>query len=87
MPLHGLTLDLAASMGIALYPQHGATADDLMQKADVAMYAAKEMRSGFEVYSPNQHQFNTRSSSICSAKCAAPSNAASSLCTSNRRRA
>jgi diguanylate cyclase (GGDEF)-like protein len=57
MPLHGLTLDLAASMGIALYPQHGATADDLMQKADVAMYAAKELRSGFEVYSPNQHQF------------------------------
>jgi diguanylate cyclase (GGDEF)-like protein len=57
MPLHGLTLDLGASMGIALFPQHGATADDLMQKADVAMYAAKELRSGFEVYSPNQHQF------------------------------
>jgi diguanylate cyclase (GGDEF)-like protein len=57
MPLHGLTLDLGASMGIALFPQHGATPDDLMQKADVAMYSAKELRTGFEVYSPNQHQF------------------------------
>jgi diguanylate cyclase (GGDEF)-like protein len=57
MPLHGLTLDLTGSMGIALFPQHGATPDDLMQKADVAMYAAKELRSGYEVYSPSQHQF------------------------------
>ncbi|MEA2507446.1 MAG: hypothetical protein QOH48_2064 [Actinomycetota bacterium] len=57
MPLHGLTLDLAGSMGIALFPEHGATPDDLMQKADVAMYAAKEMRTGYEIYSPSQHQF------------------------------
>ncbi|MEA2510367.1 MAG: hypothetical protein QOG21_2449 [Actinomycetota bacterium] len=57
MPLHGLSLDVAGSMGIAMFPQHGATPDDLMQKADVAMYAAKELRTGYEVYSPNQHQF------------------------------
>jgi diguanylate cyclase (GGDEF)-like protein len=57
MPLHGLTLDLGASLGIAMFPQHGATPDDLMQKADVAMYAAKELRTGYELYSPHQHQF------------------------------
>jgi diguanylate cyclase (GGDEF)-like protein len=57
MPLHGLTLDVTGSLGIALFPEHGATPDDLMQKADVAMYAAKEMRTGFKVYSPTQHQF------------------------------
>jgi diguanylate cyclase (GGDEF)-like protein len=57
MPLHGLTLDLSGSMGIAIFPEHGATPDDLMQKADVAMYAAKEFRSGYKLYSPSQHQF------------------------------
>jgi diguanylate cyclase (GGDEF)-like protein len=57
MPLHGLTLDLAGSMGIAMIPRHGATPDELMQKADVAMYAAKEFRSGYKVYSATQPQF------------------------------
>lgn len=36
-----LHLQLGASIGIALYPQHGENADALIRAADTAMYAAK----------------------------------------------
>ena len=39
--LSELTLEVHSSIGIALYPQHGQEAKTLLQKADVAMYAAK----------------------------------------------
>jgi diguanylate cyclase (GGDEF)-like protein len=45
------SLDVTASIGIALYPDHGAGVDELMQRADVAMYAAKHDHSGHQVYS------------------------------------
>jgi diguanylate cyclase (GGDEF)-like protein len=32
---------VTASLGIALYPEHGLTVDELLSKADAAMYAAK----------------------------------------------
>ena len=47
-----LSLDVRASVGLALYPDHGVTSDLLMQRADVAMYVAKESKAGFVVYSP-----------------------------------
>ena len=34
-------IHIGASIGIALYPAHGATAKELMKRADMAMYAAK----------------------------------------------
>jgi diguanylate cyclase (GGDEF)-like protein len=52
VPLEGLHLDLDASMGIALSPQHGADFDSLMRRADVAMYVAKERGLSYEVYNP-----------------------------------
>ena len=39
-----------ASIGIAAYPRHGADAELLLQRADVAMYQAKDGRTGYEVY-------------------------------------
>jgi diguanylate cyclase (GGDEF)-like protein/PAS domain S-box-containing protein len=42
------------SIGIAVSPQHADDADDLIRRADVAMYAAKRARSGFSVYSADQ---------------------------------
>lgn len=39
-------LQTKASIGIAVYPQHGVTATDIMQHADVAMYHAKEKGGG-----------------------------------------
>jgi diguanylate cyclase (GGDEF)-like protein len=49
--LAGSTLHVDASIGIALYPQHGSTHAELLRCADVAMYRAKRERSGTAVYS------------------------------------
>jgi diguanylate cyclase (GGDEF)-like protein len=46
----GEPVDLGASIGIAVYPEHGDTPQLLLQHADVAMYAAKHGDSGFTVY-------------------------------------
>ena len=42
------------SIGIATYPAHGSGGQELLQKADVAMYLAKGDRSGFAVYPPER---------------------------------
>lgn len=39
--LQGQNVYVSASMGIAMYPAHGATCSELVQRADQAMYAAK----------------------------------------------
>jgi diguanylate cyclase (GGDEF)-like protein len=49
--LEGVTIHLAASMGAALAPRHGRDADTLMQRADVAMYVAKDEKRGYMLYS------------------------------------
>src|SRR5690606_11613366 len=52
--LDGMDLDLEASIGIALYPDHAPDFELLMQRADVAMYVAKEQRTGVELYAPHK---------------------------------
>src|SRR5205085_1386897 len=46
----GLALQVEASIGIAMFPEHGRTVDAVMRAADVAMYVTKEQRSGYEFY-------------------------------------
>ena len=46
---HGETF-IAASIGIALFPGDGTTAEDLLQHADMAMYRAKEKGRGTHVF-------------------------------------
>ena len=48
--LESMTFDLQASVGIAIYPDDATGFEQLMQRADVAMYLAKERRSGIERY-------------------------------------
>jgi diguanylate cyclase (GGDEF)-like protein len=62
--LHDVALDLEASIGIALYPAHAADADALMQRADVAMYHAKETRSGIETYDSDRDPHSTQRLSL-----------------------
>ncbi|MET7461601.1 EAL domain-containing protein [Nonomuraea sp. NPDC005501] len=52
--LEGMTFDLDGSVGIALYPDHAPDFELLLQRADVAMYLAKESRTGVELYQPNK---------------------------------
>ena len=49
--LEGITLDVQASMGVAICPKHGKDADTLMQRAEYSMYAAKQRTSGHAIYS------------------------------------
>jgi diguanylate cyclase (GGDEF)-like protein len=44
--IHGETLAVAASIGIAVYPDDDADTDALLEKADLAMYAAKHRGKG-----------------------------------------
>ena len=46
----GMSFDIEASVGIALYPDDASGFELLMQHADVAMYLAKERRTGVERY-------------------------------------
>jgi diguanylate cyclase (GGDEF)-like protein/PAS domain S-box-containing protein len=48
--LQRLLLDVEASVGIVLFPEHGDSVDVLLQRADVAMYAAKRGGSSFAFY-------------------------------------
>jgi diguanylate cyclase (GGDEF)-like protein len=48
--LAGMTFDIQASVGIALFPDEADGFEQLLQRADVAMYVAKERRSGIERY-------------------------------------
>jgi len=50
-PLEGETLDIGATVGIAVAPAHGAQAEQLLSRADVAMYAAKGSLAGLAVFS------------------------------------
>ncbi|HEX6469051.1 MAG TPA: EAL domain-containing protein [Streptosporangiaceae bacterium] len=52
--LEGTSFDLEASVGIALCPDHALDFESLLQRADVAMYVAKESRSGVEVYTADK---------------------------------
>ncbi len=45
-------LHLAASVGIAVYPDHGLDIETLLRAADQAMYEAKNRHSGLEMHQP-----------------------------------
>ncbi len=45
-------LDVQASMGLALHPEHGADVDTLLQRADIALYDAKKQRGSVRLYEP-----------------------------------
>jgi diguanylate cyclase (GGDEF)-like protein len=43
------------SIGIAIYPEHGTTAEDLVARADIAMYQAKDQgKNTWSVYDPER---------------------------------
>jgi diguanylate cyclase (GGDEF)-like protein len=55
----GLSHEIDASLGIALHPQHGSDFETLLQRADVAMYVAKENGTRVQVYSAEIDRHST----------------------------
>ena len=56
--LRGVAVELEASIGVALCPDHGTDVNTLVQRADVAMYDAKRARSGVATYSPERDPYS-----------------------------
>jgi diguanylate cyclase (GGDEF)-like protein len=51
--LEGMSFVIEVSIGIAMFPEDSTAAELLIQRADVAMYLAKQRRSGVERYVPD----------------------------------
>ena len=58
-PVEAIDVQIGASVGIAVFPQHGHDAGTLMRHADVAMYQAKTSHSGQAFYAHEEDR-NTR---------------------------
>ena len=54
--LQGRAVEVGGSIGIALHPPDGADTAALLRQADVAMYQAKQARSGYVVYRAEQDE-------------------------------
>ncbi len=55
-----LQLRVDASIGIALFPDHGEDADTLLKRVDVAMLRAQQNRNGFAFYEAEYDQHSPR---------------------------
>jgi diguanylate cyclase (GGDEF)-like protein len=49
----GTALDVEASIGVALSPDHGTMPDELLASADIAMYSAKQRKAGAVFFDPH----------------------------------
>lgn len=56
--LDGVAVDTTTSIGVCMFPDDGSCSDDLMKKADIAMYDAK--RSGRNSYQFYNDEINSR---------------------------
>jgi diguanylate cyclase (GGDEF)-like protein/hemerythrin-like metal-binding protein/PAS domain S-box-containing protein len=61
----GTTSRVGASVGVVLYPDHGATIDVLMARADAAMYAGKQTgTSGYTFFQPGVHRESAQDNAL-----------------------
>ncbi|MCP3900596.1 MAG: EAL domain-containing protein [Desulfobacteraceae bacterium] len=49
--IEGLRLEVQATMGIAIFPGHGKNGDTLIQRANIALYAAQGSSQKYKIYS------------------------------------
>jgi diguanylate cyclase (GGDEF)-like protein len=57
--LHGVLLDIRVSIGVAVFPDHGRDVSSLLQRAEIAMYVAKDTRTALQVYDPSTDDHST----------------------------
>lgn len=53
-----LAIDVRASVGIALCPNHATDKETLVRHADVAMYLAKQSGTGYAIYAPERDSYS-----------------------------
>jgi diguanylate cyclase (GGDEF)-like protein len=58
--IDGLRIEVDASIGIACAPEHGSAVEQLVQRADIAMYAAKEGGRGHMVFESQLDRYSPR---------------------------
>jgi diguanylate cyclase (GGDEF)-like protein/PAS domain S-box-containing protein len=56
----GHAIEVNASIGIALAPTHGDNVDDLLRRADLAMYDAKRSGAGYAMFAAEQEETPAR---------------------------
>jgi diguanylate cyclase (GGDEF)-like protein len=68
MPMtpNGHVVDVHASIGIAIYPEHGNERSTLMRRADVAMYAAKRNHLGVVLWDDRYEEHSSERLSLMS---------------------
>jgi diguanylate cyclase (GGDEF)-like protein len=62
--IDGLALEVDASVGITCAPAHGSAVEQLIQRADIAMYAAKEGGRGHMLFEPALDRYSPRRLSL-----------------------
>ncbi len=60
------SLYVGVSIGVAIFPQHGETAQSLLQHADVAMYVAKRSNTSITLYDLEQDEHSLSQLSVLS---------------------
>lgn len=65
--LDGMVVHADLSIGIAVHPSHGDDADVLLQRADVAMYLAKQTHTGYRIYAASADEFTPRRLALANA--------------------
>ena len=55
-PIADIALEVSAKIGVALFPQHGATPHDLFRHMDIAVHEAKKKGRRHVVFDPAQYQ-------------------------------
>ena len=83
--IDGLPLHVEASIGIARYPDHGGDVDLLLQRADVAMYVAKQKGATHALYTAGARPPRHRQPDAARPSCRARSARASSCSTTSPR--
>lgn len=64
LPVHDISYEVGAHIGIALYPEHGKDADRLMRHADVALNQARTMDLGVVLYDQLHDPYQPRRLSL-----------------------
>jgi diguanylate cyclase (GGDEF)-like protein len=64
--LDGVSVDVDASIGIAVAPDHGTDHSVLLKRADMAMYAAKSSQRGVETYDAERDEYSPRRLALAS---------------------